>query len=218
MNTLFQRFALPALAVVLLLSGWMLYVRATKPTLESGASDSSSLPQEHHHATSEDHKKCAARLAGKPLPPLPLRGVDNQVVNVIQASMERPVIVVRYLGYSCSHCIQQLLMLKEHTQALRASGVRVIAFSEDSRDDNEMVIKKYGFDPTVFIFASDAGNFAAKELGGVYKENDGSETELHITLIVRQGVVTFAHFDTKPMMDIILLLQSASVAPLREAL
>jgi hypothetical protein len=41
------------------------------------------------------------------------------------------VIVIRYLGFSCTHCVQQLTYLNEHAERLARLGVRVIAFSDD---------------------------------------------------------------------------------------
>jgi len=208
-TTLTRRFALAALLVMLGLSGVVAMLRSSAPQQQAIAMRTA---EPHAHATSEDHKRCAANVLGKGLPSLPIRAADGTVINLVQRSATQPVLVVRYLGYSCSHCIEQLIELQKHSTELKAQGLHIVAFSEDTAEENAAVQKKYGFDREVFTFASDPANLAATALGGVYKEQDGSETELHISLVVKGGVVRFAHFDTKPMMDIPALLTALRAA------
>jgi peroxiredoxin len=233
MLILLKRFALPASLVLMLLGGWTIFVRSTaqpEASAAAPATDNAHNSPTHQHATAEEHKQCAVRVVGKPLPELLLKDARGfafnpthtpnalnapQVPNAQNspdASKAAPVLLVRYLGYSCSHCIQQLLALQKHSAALKRSGIRVIAFSEDSAEDNAVVIAKYKFDTAVFTFATDPDNAAGRALGAVYKEKDGSETELHISLVLRDGVVAFAAFDSKPFMDIPALLNLLSVA------
>jgi len=209
-TTLFRRFAFAALLILLGLGGVVVMLRSSAPQQQQTSVAHAS--ETHSHATSEDHKRCAANVLGKGLPSLPIRASDGTVINLVGRSAARPVLVVRYLGYSCSHCIEQLIALQKHSAALKAQGLHIVAFSEDTVEDNAVVQKKYGFDREVFTFASDPANLAATALGGVYKEQDGSETALHISLVVKGGVVRFAHFDTKPMMDIPALLTALRAA------
>lgn len=183
--------------VVLGLASVVFFMKSTKPETANAS---------HKHATSEDHKECAAKIAGKELPPLALRSSDNTPLSVATLSEKQPVIVIRYLGYGCSHCIEQLLALQKLSETLKAKHVRVIAFSDDTPEQNQTVMVKYGFDPTIFILAADPAKASAYSLGAVYSEADGTTTELHVSLVVQRGRVSFAHFDSKPMMDVQTLL------------
>jgi thioredoxin-dependent peroxiredoxin len=125
----------------------------------------------------------------------------------MQLSEKQPVIVIRYLGYGCSHCIEQLLALQKLSDTLKMRHIRIIAFSDDTPEQNAAVMTKYGFDPALFTLASDPAKASAYSLGAVYPETDGTMTELHVSLVVQKGVVNFAHFDSKPMMDVRGLLE-----------
>lgn len=190
--------ALVALGLVSLIY----FMKSSKPDIPANAS--------HKHATSEDHKECAAKIAGKELPPLSLRNTDNTAIFVMALSQEQSVIVIRYLGYGCSHCIEQLLALQKLSPALKQNHIRVIAFSDDTPEQNQTVMTKYNFDPTLFTLASDPAKASAYSLGAVYPEADGTTTELHVSMVVQRGRVKFAHFDSKPMMDVQSLLAQAS--------
>lgn len=194
---LLQRFGFAAVGLAVLLGGWFTFVRATAPPVEAP----------HNHASSEDHKECAAKIAGKPLPTLSITDADGCALNVVQRSIDTPMILIRFMGNTCSHCMEQLIALNKCAAQLKTSGVRVVAFSEDGADDNRVTMKKYSFDADVFTFATDAAGLTAKELGALYTEKDGSETELHVALVVKRGVVVFAHYDTKPFMSVDELLR-----------
>jgi peroxiredoxin len=197
-----QRFATAILLVAVGLISMAIFMKSSKPEASSAG--------EHRHATSEDHKECAAKVAGKPLPLLALRNPDNEPID-LRAELERnrATLIIRYLGYGCSHCIEQLLALQRRTEDLKSAGVRVIAFSDDAPSENRAVMEKYGFSSEVFTLASDPAKSSARTLGAVYAEQDGSITELHVSLVVRGGNVAFAHFDSKPMMDVQELLDRA---------
>ena len=126
-------------------------------------------------------------------------------------SQKKPVIVIRYLGYGCSHCIEQLLALQKLTNRLKAGQIHVIAFSDDLPEQNQTVVQKYAFDPAVFTFAFDPAKSLARSIGAVYREEDGAMTELHVSLIVRAGRVDFANFDTKPYMDVANLVKQVTM-------
>ena len=65
---------------------------------------------------------------------------DGQKLDLADISDDAPVIAVRYLGYGCEHCVQQLTYLNEHASELKKLGIRVIAFSEDDYELNERLI------------------------------------------------------------------------------
>lgn len=201
---LLKRFATAMMLIITGLGAMIFFMKSSKPEAVAGES--------HHHATSEDHKQCAAKIAGKPVPPLSLRDITDAPFSVMALSEQQSVIVIRYLGYGCSHCIEQLLALQKLSDTLKTKNIRVIAFSEDTPEQNAGVMKKYAFDPTIFTLASDPTNASARSLGAVYPETDGTTTELHVSMVIRQGIVRFAHFDTKPMMDVQTLLTQAQSA------
>jgi peroxiredoxin len=198
---LLKRFAT---ALILIFIGLGSVVYFMKPARQQTAQAA------HNHASSEEHQECAARVVGRDLPPLSLRNTRNEAIAIVPMTMQQPVIVIRYLGYSCSHCIEQLLELQEMTDSLKACNVKVLAFSDDTPAQNETVMRKYGFDPAVFTFAADPAQSSASSLGAVYRETDGTKTELHVALVVVRGRVTFANFDTKPFTNMKKLLAEAT--------
>lgn len=200
---LLKRFATAMILVFIGLAAMIVFMKSSKPEAANASAT-------HKHASSEDHKQCAAKIAGKTLPPLSLRDAANTPFSVMSLSEGQSVIVIRYLGYGCSHCIEQLLALQKLSDTLKTKNIRVVAFSEDTPDENAGVMRKYGFDASVFTLASDVANASANSLGAVYAEADGTETELHVSMVVQRGLVKFAHFDTKPMMDVQVLIAEAN--------
>lgn len=200
-----KRFGMTLALIFIGLASVVFFTKYSKPDQASALQVS-----EHKHATSEDHKECAAKIAGKALPPLSLRSPDNTTLSVMHISQEQPVIVIRYLGYGCSHCIEQLLALQKLSDTLKTKHIRIIAFSDDTPKQNQSVMTKYNFDPTLFTLASDPAKASAYSLGAIYPEADGTMTELHVSLVVRKGIVNFAHFDSKPMMDVKSLIGYAA--------
>jgi peroxiredoxin len=189
-----------AIALVLLALASMLYFMKSSRPAETSFPNTPNTA--HNHASSKDHEQCAANLAGKPLPNILLQNTEKTSFSAVDFSQKKPVIVIRYLGYGCSHCIEQLLALQKLTDLLKSEQIRVIAFSDDLPEQNQTVVQKYNFDPAVFTFAFDPAKSLARSIGAVYREEDGAMTELHVSLIVRAGRVDFANFDTKPYMNV----------------
>lgn len=185
------------------------FMKSSKPDVPQA--DAAQANTAHNHASSEDHKKCAARILHTNLPAVLLQDTDKNSFSTVEISEKQVVIVIRYLGYGCSHCIEQLLTLQQSTQMLDSAKVRVVAFSDDTPEQNAVVMGKYKFDPRVFTFAFDPAKSMGRSIGAVYTEEDGSKTELHVAMIVRKGRVEFAHFDTKPMADVQALIRLAAV-------
>jgi thioredoxin-dependent peroxiredoxin len=195
-----KQFSTAIALVVLALASMLYFMKSSKP---AEAPLTSSSDAAHKHASSKDHEQCAANLAGKNLPKILLQNIDKTSFSPVEMSEKKPIIVIRYLGYGCSHCIEQLLALQKFTDRLKAGQIRVIAFSDDLPEQNQTVVQKYAFDPAVFTFAFDPAKSLARSIGAVYREEDGAMTELHVSLIVRAGGrVDFANFDTKPYMDV----------------
>ncbi|MCS6808667.1 MAG: redoxin domain-containing protein [Bacteroidota bacterium] len=200
-RVLLRRFSIALFLVALGLASVLFFVRFSQPQQSEALS--------HTHATSEDHKQCAAKIIGKPLPALSLRTTANAPLPMAVFDVSEPVILIRYLGHTCSHCIEHLLALQQYSDSLKRRKIRVIAFSEDTPEENLTVMHKYEFDSQVFTLASDPINASARTLGALYTETDGTITELHVALVVKRGIVTFAHYDTAPMADIAALIAQA---------
>lgn len=215
LKQLLQRFATAIGLVLIGLASMIFFMKSSKPS-EITATEANSAETKpstaHNHASSEDHKKCAAKITGTILPLVQLQNTDRSSFSIAELSEKQSVIVIRYLGYGCSHCIEQLLALKKLTARLKSDNIRVVAFSDDPPEQNEMVVQKYKFSQDVFTFAFDPAKSMGRSIGAVYKEEDGTSTELHVTMIVRNRRVGFAHFDTKPMMEIEEIIRQATTA------
>ncbi|TAE26444.1 MAG: hypothetical protein EAZ92_10945 [Candidatus Kapaibacterium sp.] len=209
---LLRRFASAMALVAVGLASMIYFMKFSKPADASAIAETTNAQTPHKHASSEDHKQCAANLTGKNLPATLLQNTDKTSLSPAELSDANAVIVIRYLGYSCSHCIEQLLALQKLTDRLKSARVKVIAFSDDTPEQNLVVLQKYEFDPAVFSFAFDPAKSLGRSIGAVYTEEDGAKTELHVSMVVRKRRVEFAHFDTKPMMDVEELLRRATAA------
>jgi peroxiredoxin len=213
MLPIFKRFGAAAFGIVGGILGLAFFLRASRPP---GADDSGGATQlegqSHLHSSKYDHSNCARLLWGKQLPRTVHALTDKNEKEIdLKALSEKSgsVVLIRYLGYSCSHCIEQLIALNKRADTLKQLGVRVIAFSEDDTQQNAVIAKKYGFDPDVFTLASDADNRFGRRLGAVFKEPNGEETNLHAAIVVRRDTVMFAVMDIKPFMAIDSLVKES---------
>lgn len=193
MQPLLKKFGLFVLFGCAIFGGTIAFMRTTTPTVQIS---------EHNHTSAFDHSKCAAMIIDRPLPALNLQTTDASFIDAIEMSKQKPVIMIRYLGYGCSHCVEQLTELHALADSLRQYGISVLAFSSDSPEDNRAMLRAMKYDPAVFSVLADAHDNAAKKLGGQFREEGGATTQLHIAMIVRNGIVRFANFDTKPFMDV----------------
>ncbi|MBU3679425.1 MAG: redoxin domain-containing protein [Candidatus Kapabacteria bacterium] len=149
---------------------------------------------------------CVGHAQGleRPLPAV-LDTAGNSV-NIVAMSDTSPVIAVRFLGSMCTHCMQQLSLMKQYTQQLRALGARVVAFSQNDVSECREVSKQYGFADDVFLLCSDADNRCSRSFGTTITERDSSITELHGLRIFLNRRVVFEHYSMTPFMDIPRLL------------
>ncbi len=214
MNPLWKRFGIAALGITGGILGLALFLRASRYEETQSGTDTS-----HLHSSKYDHSNCARLLWGKQLPRTthPLTDLNGAEIDLKALSEKHTsVLLVRYLGYSCSHCIEQLIALNKRADTLRQLNVRVIAFSEDDAEQNAVLMKKYQFDPTVFTLASDTDNRIGRRFGAVFKEPNGEETNLHAAIVVRRDTIMYAVMDIKPFMAIdSLVKESQRTKPLR---
>lgn len=124
------------------------------------------------------------------------------------------VILVRYLGYECSHCVRQLLYLNEHSADLRRLGVTVLATSADPQERWEQMVEQTGLDTEVFTYLPDTAGTIARDLGALATIND-TLRDLHATIVVKSGTVAFSVYSNEPFMEIDRVVSYASPEPVR---
>lgn len=135
----------------------------------------------------------------------------------LPASVDAPPstsIVVRYLGYECTHCVRQLLYLNEHRADLKRLGISVIAVSEDSQERWQQMVEKTGIDTDVFRYLPDTDGNVARELGAL-RVIDDTLRDMHAALVVKNGTVAFSIYSSEPFMEIDRIVSYAAPEPVR---
>ena len=113
----------------------------------------------------------------------------------------RPVVVVFYLGYGCSHCVAQLIALDKDLHYFRELDADVVAISSDEPIHTAERFQEYG--RFHFPVLADVDN-AVAQAWNVYhrKTHEQPEFSNHGTFIVdRTGRVIWATMDTEPFLD-----------------
>ena len=163
---------------------------------------------------------CGALLLGLSMPVVADDGVHQGVrfftpTLVVNAALftdgipqTGPVIVVRYLGYRCSHCIEHLRYLNQHAAEFQKLGVHVVATSPDNAARWGELVLRYGFDTTVMSYISDPGNVLAEKLGALPEVND-TVFDAHASIVARDGRVTLSVVSDQPYMDVERLIAHA---------
>ncbi|MEN9795272.1 MAG: hypothetical protein RLZZ150_249, partial [Bacteroidota bacterium] len=131
--------------------------------------------------------------------PAPLLGSDAS----------HPTIIVRYLGYRCTHCIEHLRYLNQHAQVLREHGIRVRATSPDSPERWQELAQRFAFDTTVMSYISDPENTFAEQLGAQPVVND-TLFDAHASIVVRDGRVVLSVISDQPYTDVARLVSHAA--------
>ncbi len=132
---------------------------------------------------------------------LPVVTFDGNVVDIRTLSDTQPLIVLRHLGASCSHCIDQLLALRESSERIRTAGLHVIAMSHDDPHACASAMQRLDLDSTSITLCSDTDNTTANALGCVIDEVDGTTTNLHMVMVVHKRDVLFEHYSLVPLMS-----------------
>ena len=113
----------------------------------------------------------------------------------------RPVVVVFYLGYGCSHCVAQLLALDKDLHYFRELDADIIAISSDTPEHTSDRYKEYG--AFHFPVVSDV-DYGVSEKWGVYLPETEEKPEFmnHGTFIVdRSGKVIWGSIGKEPFLD-----------------
>lgn len=125
---------------------------------------------------------------------------DSMSVDIVKRSYDQPLIVIRFLGSLCSHCMQQLVALNERAAEFKELNTKIIAFSNNPPSKCAEVMTQYHIDTSVISICSDTDNACSRALGSTITEKDGSTTDLHAFLILDKGLVVFEHYSATPLM------------------
>ena len=138
----------------------------------------------------------------------PILRTCTRIWDFVEESEKSPVILIRYNGYKCSHCAEQLLLLKKLTASLKKQGIRVFAFSPDTERETSSFRTANNFDSSVFTFLSDTDNIFGKHIGAVYEKN-GETVQNHVALVISKGIIRFVNYGEEPFMNVRLLYDRA---------
>ena len=114
---------------------------------------------------------------------------------------DRPVLVVFYLGYGCSHCVAQLIALEKDLHYFRELDADIVAISSDEPAHTADRFQEYG--RFHFPVLADVDKSVAQKWN-VYQPESGDEPEFsrHGTFIIdRTGRVVWAEMGAEPFLD-----------------
>ncbi len=136
----------------------------------------------------------------------------GDTVDLLAASDVAPIIVVRHLGATCSHCVEQVRALLRYHTVSGPLPCMVYAISSDDVPTCDTMTRKLAIDTTALRLCSDADDACANVLGCVISEKDGTITDLHLVMILHRRRVLFEHYSITPLMSFGDVMQVASSA------
>lgn len=114
---------------------------------------------------------------------------------------DRPMVVVFYLGYGCSHCVAQLLALDKDLHYFKELDADIVAISSDTSEHTTERYKEYG--EFHFPVLADV-DYAVSQKWGVYEPETDLKPEFmnHGTFVVdRSGKVIWGEMGKEPFLD-----------------
>ncbi len=132
-------------------------------------------------------------------------------LNLTEISYSKPIIIVRYLGYVCAHCVEQLSYLNQQSERLRELDVSVYAFSPDDTEKNALLYERLEYDPNVVHLCSDPDNAVAKRIGAM-RVIDDTARDLHVSMVMYNGRVVYSTYTESPYLDVERLVATAVLA------
>ena len=140
-------------------------------------------------------------LLNQPAPEFALPDDANATQKLSVFNKNRPVVVVFYLGYGCSHCVAQLLALDKDLHYFRELDADIVAISSDAPEHTAEKYKEYGrFE---FPVLADV-DYAVSKKWGVYQPETDEESAFmnHGTFVVdRNGKVIWGTQGAEPFLD-----------------
>lgn len=134
-------------------------------------------------------------------PDFSLPDVNGVTQELSRLGKDRPIVVVFYLGYGCSHCVAQLLALDKDQHYFRELDADIVAISSDTSEHTAEKYKEYG--DFQFPVLADV-DYAVSTQWGVYQPESGDKPEFmkHGTFVVdRSGKVIWAAVGNEPFLD-----------------
>ena len=140
-------------------------------------------------------------LLNQTAPEFALPDVNGLEQKLSELGKGRPVVVVFYLGYGCSHCVAQLLALDKDLHYFSELDADIVAISSDSSEHTAEKYKEYG--EFHFPVLADVG-YAVSQKWGVYQPETDEKSEFmyHGTFIVdSNGKVIWGAQGKEPFLD-----------------
>lgn len=125
----------------------------------------------------------------------------GDTVDLLEASDVAPIIVVRHLGATCSHCVEQVRALIRYHDVSGPLPAKVHAISSDDVPTCDSMTRTLRLDTTTIALCSDADDACANALGCVIAEKDGTITDLHLVMVLHRRRVVFEHYSITPLMS-----------------
>lgn len=125
----------------------------------------------------------------------------GETIDLLSVSESQPILLVRHLGATCSHCVEQVRALLRYHTVSGPLPCMVYAISSDDVPTCDTMTRKLNIDTTVLRLCSDADDACANVLGCVISERDGTITDLHLVMILHRRRVLFEHYSITPLMS-----------------
>ena len=140
-------------------------------------------------------------LLNQPAPNFELVNERREQISLSGINLNRPVVVVFYPGYGCSHCVAQLIALDKDLHSFHELDAEIVAISSDSPDQTAQRFREFG--RFGFPVLSDADDTMSSAWGVFAPETGGkSEDRKHGTFVVdRNGRVIWAATGYEPFLD-----------------
>lgn len=143
----------------------------------------------------------ASSLLRHSAPDFTLPDEKNALHQFSQLAKNRPVVVVFYLGYGCSHCVAQLVSLDRDAHYFRELDADIVAISADASEHTAQRFAEYG--RFQFNVLSDPDRSVAREWGVFHPATDDQDEWMeHGTFVIdRNGRVIWSRQGSEPWLD-----------------
>ena len=140
-------------------------------------------------------------LLNQPAPDFSLSDETRNAQSLGALSRNRPVVLVFYLGYGCSHCVAQLLALDKDLHYFRELDADIVAISSDTPEHTSERFQEYR--QIHFPVLSDPDKAIATAWKVHHPPTDEEpEFSQHGTFIIdRTGHVIWADMGSEPFLD-----------------
>lgn len=81
------------------------------------------------------------RWSPYPMPTITVKDIQGQDLSLY--SVQRPTLVVFYLGFGCLHCVEQLKAISPRAEEIRKLGIDLVAISSENVEQIQTALKNY---------------------------------------------------------------------------